>query len=365
MLERLLIPVFLGAIIAAGVVDVVGPASRAGAGSASADVSDAVGKPAASTSSTAKAVAAANAFKASLSSSQRAAVQHSFSSPAKKESWSNLPIALAARSGVRIADLGAAQLARLRTLLRTILSAQGYRDEEGMRKADAYIRREAVRRAGSERGVPYAQGQFYVAFYGTPSTSRKWTVQFGGHHLAIHMTFSGSRLSNTPYFAGSEPTGAFRIAGRTYAPMRDEVAALFGAVRSLSAAQRTRAKLGQTFDDVLVGPQEDGRFPARQGIAVSSLSAAQRAIVTRAIRAYVGDMATAEATARIALYRSQYARTRLAWSKSMNPQTIGAYVRIHGPRVWIEFSVQTGVVVSGAHYHSIQRDSRTDYGAGT
>jgi hypothetical protein len=358
-------PLGLGAIVAAGVVEVVVPASRAGAGSTSTDASDAVAHPAAATSLTAKAVAAADAFKASLSPSQRAAVQYSFSSPAKEKGWSNLPVALAARPGVKIADLDATQLAKLKALLKTILSTQGYGDEEGTRKADAYIRNVAKRRAGAAASVPYAQGLYYVAFFGTPSTSQKWTVQFGGHHLAIHMTFSGSRVSNTPYFAGAEPTGTFKLAGKTYAPMKDEVAALFGAVRSLSASQRAKARLSQTFDDVLVGPQKDGRFPAKQGIALSSLSSEQQAIVTRAIRAYVGDMPRLEANARMALYKRQYSRTRLAWSKSMSPRTVGAYVRIHGPRVWIEFSVQPRVVLSGVHYHSIERDIRTDYGAGT
>jgi len=365
VLERLLMPLFLGVIIAAGVVEVVGRASGAGAGSASTHASDAVAHPAAATSLTAKAVAAADAFKASLSSSQRAAVQLSFSAPAKRNGWSNLPVQLVPHSGVRIGDLDARQRARLTTLLKTVLSTQGYGDEEGTRKADAYIGNIAKRRQGGAGSVPYGQGLYYVAFFGTPSRSNRWTVQFGGHHLAIHMTFSGSRVSNTPYFAGAEPTGTFKIAGKTYAPMKDEVAALFGAVRSLSASQRAKARLSQTFDDVLVGPQEDGRFPARQGITVSSLSSAQRAIVTRAIRAYVGDMPTLEANARMALYMRQYSRTRLAWSKSMSPRTVGAYVRIHGPRVWIEFSVQPRVVLSGVHYHSIERDTRTDYGAGT
>jgi hypothetical protein len=365
VLKRVLMPLSLGAIIAAGVVEVVVSASRAGAGRRSTEARDAVARPAAATSLTARAVAAAKAFKASLSSAQRTAVQYEFGSPAKQQGWSNLPLPISGRDRLKITDLTATQLARLRTLLRTILSRQGYADEEATRKADAYIRNEALRRAGGEGSVPYGQTLFDVAFFGTPSTSRKWTVQFGGHHLAIHMTFSGSRVSNTPYYVGAEPTGTFRLAGKTYAPMKDEAGALFGAVRSLSAAQRAKAKLGQTFDDVLVGPRKDGQFPPREGITVSALSAAQRAIVTRAIRAYVGDMPTAEANRRIALYRSQYSRTRLAWSKSMNPRTIGAYVRIHGPRLWIELCVQTGVVLTGVHYHSIERDTRTDYGAGT
>jgi hypothetical protein len=365
VLKRLLMPLFVGVIIAAGFVEPVLPASRTGARSASTDASAAVAHPAAVRSLTAKAVEAANAFKASLTSLQRATVQYPFSSPAKENGWSNLPAPIASPNGVRIADLDGSQLTKLKRLLKTILSTQGYLEEEATRKADAYLRNELESQPGITPSTWYGQGQYHVAFFGTPSTSRKWTVQFGGHHFTIHMTFSGSRVSNTPYFAGLEPRGQFKFAGKTYAPMKDEVAALFGAVRSLSASQKAKAELGTTFGDVLVGPQEDGQFPPKQGIKVSSLSAAQRTLVTKAIRAYVGDMPTAAANARMRLYKRQFPRTRLAWSGAVNPRTVGAYVRIHGPRVWIEISVQPGVVPPGVHYHSIERDTKTDYGAGT
>jgi hypothetical protein len=126
------------------------------------------------------------------------------------------------------------------------------------------------------------------------------------------MTFSGSKVSNAPYFIGVEPRTPFTLNGKTYQPMKDEAAALFGAVRALSSSQRATAKLSKSFDDVLVGPQKDGDFPARQGVTVSSLSAAQQRLVTRAIRTYVGDIPTAQANARIAAYRKHYSRTKLA-----------------------------------------------------
>ena len=97
-------PLALGAIIAAGVVDVAVRSPRAGAGSAARDANGPAARPAAATSLTAKAVAAANAFKASLSAEQRSAVQFAFSSPAKRKGWSNLPTALSERTGVKIAD---------------------------------------------------------------------------------------------------------------------------------------------------------------------------------------------------------------------------------------------------------------------
>lgn len=92
-----------------------------------------------------------------------------------------------------------------------MLSAQGYADAEAIRKGDAFL--------GAIPGAEafFGEGKFYVAFYGTPSRGRKWTVQFGGHHLAIHMTFSGETVANTPYFLGIEPL-SFTQDGRRYEP---------------------------------------------------------------------------------------------------------------------------------------------------
>ncbi|MEY4576379.1 MAG: hypothetical protein RL701_1082, partial [Pseudomonadota bacterium] len=39
------------------------------------------------------------------------------------------------------------------------------------------------------------------------------------------------------------------------------------------------------------------------------------------------------------------------------------YMRIDGPRAWIEVSCQAGVVIQGqTHYHTIFRDKTYDYG---
>jgi len=364
MLKRFALPTLLAGIIAAGLVAELLPASPAGAGDASPGESAAVADVAARKSLTAKAVRAARVFKASLGSSQRAALQYSFNSSEKKSGWSNLPTNFVPRNGVAIKDLGSGQRARLRMLLDTILSSQGYADEVAVVKANAYLKQEQQNQDGAAPIVDYGAGLYYVAFFGTPSPSRKWTVQFGGHHYALHMTFSGATVSNTPYFIGVDPPTAFEVRGKTYEPMANEVAALFGAVRSLNASQRARARLSQSFDDVLVGAQKDGQFPAKLGITVSTLSTPQQKLVTRAIRSYVGDMPRKQANRHIATYKKQYAKTKLAWSGSTDATRPGAYVRIHGPRVWLELAMQKGIGPFRSHYHSIERDIERDYGAG-
>jgi hypothetical protein len=363
MLKRFALPALLVGIIATGVVAEFLPARPAGAGNASTAESDAAASVAPGESLTARAVAAARAFKASLSSSQRAALQYSFNS-SQKSHWSILPTNLRARNGVAIKDLSAGQRARLRTLLGTIMSARGYANEVAVRRADTYLeQRPAENGNGVTQVFAYGEGLYYVAFFGTPSRSNKWTVQFDGHHYTLNLTFSGASVSNTPYFIGVNPPTAFTMNGKTYQPMATEVAALFGAVGSLNPSQRASARLSQSFDDVLVGEGQDRQFPPKQGITVSTLSAVQQKLVTRAIRAYVGVMPHEQAKRRMATYEKQYSKTKLAWSGSTDATTPGAYVRIHGPQVWIEILLQEGRVVR-AHYHSIERDIKRDYGAG-
>jgi hypothetical protein len=104
-----------------------------------------------------------------------------------------------------------------------------------------------------------------VAFFGSPSRSKKWTLQFGGHHLAIHMTFSGSTVSNTPYFVGPEPRTAFKVNGKTYQPMADEATPLFGAVRALDSSQqaKAKAKLGPVRRRCRTGAAEGRAVPSQ------------------------------------------------------------------------------------------------------
>jgi hypothetical protein len=354
MLKRLLFPLFLSGVVATAVAVEVVPAASSAPGTSNAGPVAATA--AAANSETARAAAAAGAFLKTLSSGQRAKVVYPFGSAAKKSGWSNLPTTFVKRNGVALADLSSGQVAALRKLLRIALSAQGYTQEEAIRVADQYLNENGG-------GASYGQNLYYVSLFGTPSTSKEWTFAFGGHHLAINITFDGAKISGTPYFVGVEPT-SFVVASRSYAPMAQQYAAMVALFDSLDDSQRSAAQLSQSFDDVLLGPGQDGKFPAAQGQLVSDLSAGQQAFVTKAIEAWVDNVNLPGASRLLATYKKQYARTRIAWSGSLDPSVQGAYFRIQGPRVWIEIVSQPGVVLrSQVHYHSIWRDRSTDYGA--
>ena len=79
---------------------------------------------------------------------------------------------------------------------------------------------------------------------------------------------------------------------------------------------------------------------------------------------------TRDSPGSLADYQAGYGSTYVAWANSSgtfssagpNVDANGTYVRIDGPRVWIEIAVQNGIVVqSQTHYHMMFRDKTYDY----
>ncbi|MFF0374017.1 HupE/UreJ family protein [Actinoplanes missouriensis] len=99
-----------------------------------------------------------------------------------------------------------------------------------------------------------------MAFLGAPSATGTWQLHFGGHHLAVNLTYANGRVAGTtPFFVGVEPTSFTDDDGATVealAAQSDAIAALAG---SLSAKQKTAATLSASFSDVLLGPDKDGQ----------------------------------------------------------------------------------------------------------
>jgi len=154
-----------------------------------------------------------------------------------------------------------------------------------------------------------------------------------------------------------EPS-SFTLDNKGYKPMKLEAAAVMGMLPKLPAS----AKLSQSFDDVLVGPQKDGQFPStHSGVKVSSLPASTRKYVTQLITAYVGDVPPAISKPLIARHKKQHCSTYVSYAGGTTDK-LGTYLRIDGPQAWIEFAVQS-TDKGSSHYHSVYRDKKHDYGA--
>ena len=308
---------------------------------------------------------AALAFYATLSATQQSSAQLAWSLDSARR-WSNLPAAMVARNGLKWGSLSTAQQSAATTMIKTALSDAGSSLQSGMQAADAYL-------AANGGGSSYGTGEYYIAFIGTPTSTGFWILQLTGHHLTWNIAFNGSYKSPTPLFLGIEPKGSFVQDSVTYDPMAAQRTAMASLGAALTAY--SSAKLSGTYSDLLFGANGsggiDGSCPraysgvSTHGILYSALSSADQALAQAAIRAYVNTQATEYANDLLGAYLGSeaLAQTYVAYAGSGTVTTNGDYFRIEGPRLWIEFSVQRGVIFGNdIHYHTIWRDKVGDYG---
>ena len=310
----------------------------------------------------AKVVCLAEAFKATLTSTQLTNVQLAYSKT-NAVRWSNLPEGLYRnRVGINFGSLTATQLAAAKALLSAVLvqnvANEGYNEMEGNLAADDYL-------ASIGGGSEYGTGNYYIVFLGTPSITGLWELQFGGHHYTLANTYNAGKITGvTPSFRAIEPKAAVTANSKTYQPVEQETQAFAKMLSALSTSEQTTAKLSSTFTDILLGPGQDGKFPTtRQGLKVSNLSADKKALVLEAIKLYTNDLDAETAAIILAGYTTGLDDTYIAYSGTVTMMQQNDYVRIDGPNVWIEFSMQGGIIIRNTpHPHSVWRDRTGDYG---
>ncbi|MDP5254479.1 MULTISPECIES: DUF3500 domain-containing protein [unclassified Vibrio] len=305
-----------------------------------------------------------NVLKETLSDEQLALTQLDYSIE-KAKTWSNLPAgAVPSRPGIFLGELSVKQRGIVKAIM---MEATGSDTNEGFDEmvqtlnADDYIGT-----ISTDYKAGYSSFNTKFAFLGDPSSDEVWQLYYGGHHLAFTNTYkNGHMIGATPSFRGIEPFPAFDMNGRTNIPMQQERDAFAAMLNSLSQDQRQQAKLAGVYRDILAGPQEDDAIPETQeGVSVSQLNDEQKALVMAAIETYVGDIDEADANAYMEKYRSELDDTTIGYSGTVEMNSEDDYVRIHGPSVWIEFSLQSNKSTNkvGIHPHSVWRDRTDDYG---
>lgn len=309
-------------------------------------------------------VCATEAFMATLDNDELDDVQYSWSDSSARTVWSNLPTNSVQRNGVSLSQLSSESQQAYMRVARAALSDQGYDDFIGTLAADEYLN---VQGGGSG----YGWDLYYIAIFGTPGTSEDWALQLGGHHLAHNITYLNGTGYPTPYHAAAEPKATFTLNSESYAPIKSEgdaMVAMFAALDDLDDA-----KISGSYGDIVMGPDNGSTslddYPTQQGQLVSDLTSDQQALVTSAINEWVGDFSDDISDELMDTYTSAtaYANTYIGWTGSASGgepdvDSQGTYMRIDGPRVWIEVASQGGIVIRNqTHYHTILRDKDYDY----
>lgn len=311
--------------------------------------------PSATSGLTARIAQSAEAFLAKLTDAERAKVLFKFGDKEQRARWSNLPTGLAERRGLRLGNLTPDQRSAVMSLLSVTLSRMGYEKILGIMDGD-----EVLKKDSNGRGPAFGRDEFYISFLGTPSGTDPWMLQFGGHHLALNVTFVGEAGVLTPSLIAVQPARYLKD-GRAVRPLGRETDKAFELINALTPTQRKEAVLGFQMRDLVLGPGHDGETIQPEGIKASALNPTQQAMLLDLVAEWSGIIHAAAAAEKMAEIKADLKDTWFAWSGPTEPGS-AAYFRVQGPTVVIEYAPQKLGGDPTQHIHTMYRDFTNDYG---
>jgi hypothetical protein len=335
---------------------------------------------------TSRIVGAANAFLATLDVKQRQSVLFAFDDEEQRKRWSNFPIAMVRRAGLSMKELNAGQRSAAMDLLAAVLSSKGYEKVQEIMQGDEVNK--TMEANGPQRGGPPGGGPprgnggnrprfglsgdmfgkelYYISILGTPSETKPWMLQFGGHHLALNITIAGERGILTPTLTGAQPA-LYKFNGKIVRPLGAESDKALALLNALDEAQRKQAILSYQLADLVLGPGQDGKTIQPEGLKATAMNERQRAMMLDVIAEWSGIIHDSAAAARMAEIKAGLNDTWFAWSGPTTAaavKNISAYYRIQGPKLVIEYAPQTLGGDPALHVHTMYRDPTNDYGRG-
>lgn len=279
---------------------------------------------------TAPVIAAAEAFLAGLSDSEKSDAQFALHST-EWRLWSNTDAY--SRQGISIADLSDEKNALGEALLKAALSAQGLETTQLTRK---------INKAACEaiNQTTYAEA-YYWTLMGTPSATEPWGFQFDGHHLVINYFVLGDQVVMSPCFWGCEPT-SMEIDGTRTEVMQEEIEAALAVVNSLDSTQQSTAilKSEKDNDEITAGAFTDNAVVEYKGLPATELTPTQRKLLLTLVGRFVGKAKDDVAKVQMADIRKHLAETYFAWMGGTAADS-AFYCRIQSPVIWIELDCQS------------------------
>lgn len=301
---------------------------------------------------------AAGQFLDSLTPDQRAKAAFAFGSDDRLR-WHFIPNETFPRRGLMLKDMTEPQRRLAHDLLRTGLSASGYR------KVTTIIGLEDVLKV-VEAGGRFARNkeEYYFSIFGTPGARGAWGWRVEGHHVSVRFTIADgsvtSQVASSPMFLGSNPADVREGPQKGTRVLGEEEDAARALLQALTPEQQKTAIISATApNDILTMNKNDITPLAAEGILYSALQPAQQAMLVRLIEVYTSTMEADVAAERMAVARrGGLAQVRFAWAGGV---TRGEkhYYRVQGPTFLIEFDNTQN---DGNHVHSVWRDFNGDFG---
>lgn len=258
------------------------------------------------------------------------------------------------RNGISFKEMDKPARESVHALLRTALSAAGYR------KLTNIIELEIVLREIETLGWMRDPERYHLTVYGKPDAVQRWGWRFEGHHLSLNFTLAGDKLVvDTPSFFGANPATVQKGARKGLRALGEEHDAGWALLEALNDAQRKEAVFeARTYGEIVTGNKDKVDPLPAAGIPAAKLDEKQRALLWKLIETYAGNFEPGLAQARLARAKQGTEAIRFGWAGSAvrgKPH----YYRVQGPQFLIEYDASQN---DGNHIHTVWRDFNGDFG---
>lgn len=289
-----------------------------------------------------------------------------------RTNWTNLPLGLQARAGLRYGDLSEKSKIAFHKVLSSLFSSQGYLKTFAIMQVDDILHElfEIQFQQGkvNERSMQFIRklnwdyGNYYVAIAGNPQTEDIWGLKFEGHHLSINITAAGDLITMTPLFMGSDPAIVEDTQYAGLRPLSKEEDYGFWLINALDETQKAKATLSEKVPgDIITSPDRPQWLEEFRGIKGSELNDGQQKILHYLIEEYIGNLDHQKAEEYLAkLHARGMESVYFAWIGSYEPMKAHYYI-IHSPDFLIEYD-NVGFLDNANHIHSIWREKGNDFG---
>jgi Protein of unknown function (DUF3500) len=295
----------------------------------------------------------------------------SFSDTARLK-WNNLPVGLRARAGTSIGNMSDEQRKLLHRILSASLSSQGYLKATGIMHLDdllnryydsLYYKKELTDQTYQMiQGLLWSHRNYFFAFFGDPSEN-VWGYKLEGHHLSVNFTFTGDKISVTPFFIGTDPSEYPNSEYAGWRVLGQEEDLGIKLVTLLTANQKSKAiKSSEVPRDIITAAESGKRLVDNWGLKGSEMYDDQKAVLQYMIREFVFNMEYDKAMIEYnKILKAGIDRVYFGWIGEIDEKKPHYYV-INGPTFLIEFDNNGGPRNGANHIHAIWREKGNEYG---
>lgn len=200
---------------------------------------------------------------------------------------------------------------------------------------------------------------YYVTVFGEPGDGAEWGWRVEGHHLSLNFTLREGRVvSSFPSFMGANPANVLSGPQRGMRVLAEEE--LFGRALLRSFDERGAAIIeAEAPNDIVTASNRRVDLESREGIAVSSMTAAQKTALEKLIGLYAHRLRPELAEEELRKISSAgFDEVYFAWAGGVD-EGEPHYYRIHGPTFLIEYDNTQN---DANHIHTVWRDPTGDWG---